>query len=700
MVGAGKSKGGKGKGPGEAHAMQSGWTAWTAWTAYAAYEQSKATMPQTGASLGKGGTGESTKRVPRLAAEIAGAIGDLVEGKFTQDDFWEVFEKFCWDKGYPSSGFATVWFLLQRWRVIGRANKDKFKLLSLTQSNFKTRTPTDALGALDGTRPKLLAQELASPVPEYPLPQKLQALTAMDVYKMQAAVLKLLESEGMKPGQMERCYQDYQHFLLYVEELQMKFDIALYDLEVEERLEYVKNVGLYKIWVPGLAEKRPSILRGDTVLLTCQQQGKFRGYVHELRLDQIQVSFHERTPLRSMHRAVDDLHFPVDATTHIVRPVPRAHPQLNPKQTEFFAAVTAGAGSGVFGGDTGWYAAVINYIRTHTIHTVFQSQKHAKILVGPAGQLLFLTADGSIFNTFCQAGYFVIPSVEELQGFQIVVCTCTTASYIRSRLKQGQKGWFTHIFVDEAAQSVEAEALVPITLRKGPQTMVCLAGDFKQLGPVIRSPVAIEYGLQTSLMERLVNKITVDHSRVFPLLDTYRAHPSILCLYNKLVYANVLNCRCGQESYCMTTWPECPVSGKSRHPLIFHHCNGQESRQRNSPSWENVQEGSIVKQYLMKLMEHGVKQEDIGIISPYHKQCTRLRYICQGEGLDIQVGTTELFQGQEKKVIIISTVRSRQEQEIKSDIRFSLGFLGNYKRTNVAISRAKSLLIVVGSSTP
>ena len=42
--------------------------------------------------------------------------------------------------------------------------------------------------------------------------------------------------------------------------------------------------------------------------------------------------------------------------------------------------------------------------------------------------------------------------------------------------------------------------------------------------------------------------------------------------------------------------------------------------------------GSIVKQYLMKLMEHGVKQEDIGIISPYHKQCTRLRYICQGQG--------------------------------------------------------------------
>jgi len=104
-----------------------------------------------------------------------------------------------------------------------------------------------------------------------------------------------------------------------------------------------------------------------------------------------------------------------------------------------------------------------------------------------------------------------------------------------------------------------------------------------------------------------------------------------------------------------------------------------------------------VKTYLMRLLAFGVAPEDIGIISPYHQQCQRLRYICMGEGVAVEVGTTELFQGREKRVIIISTVRSRQEEAIAGDLRFSLGFLGNYKRTNVALSRARSLLIVVGN---
>eukprot|EP00439_Symbiodinium_sp_Y106_P049697 s292_g6.t1 len=696
-----------------------------------------------GKGKGKGKDGQlgdesRGKRVPRLAAELAGCISDLLEGKFTYDQFWYVFEDFCQQRGYPSTGFSTVWYLMERWRVIVHADGGKYKLL--TQSNFRGRTPTDSVGALDGQKPPLLAQEFTSPVPFYPLPRKLESLTALEVYKMQAAARKVLLAEGLQPGQLEARYKDYQHHLLYVEELQMKFDIALYDLEVDTRLDYLRKEKLHKIFVPGLAEKRPSILRGDTVLLTCQQ-GKFRGYVHNLLLDQIHVSFHEtfankppfkihfsfnRTPLRSMHRAVDDLKFPVDGAAPIVRPRPRGHPDLNQQQTEFFAAVTARAGSPLFlWGPPGTGKTTT---LTHTIHAVLKAQRSARILVSapsnPASDLLCSRLAGlgvrssemlrlvavmrdvrdipasvlPFTRTDPVSRCFQIPSLEELQGYQIVVCTCTTASYIRSRLRQGQGGWFTHVFVDEAAQSVEAEALVPITLRTDRAT-ICLAGDFKQLGPVIRSPVAIDYGLQTSLMERLVNKITVDHSRVFTLLDTYRSHPSILQLYNKLVYANVLKCCCPHDSYSMTTWPECPGSGMNRHPIIFHHCNGTESRQKDSPSWQNVEEGDIIKMYLMKLMEHGVDPDDIGIISPYHKQCVRLRYICRGEGLDIEVGTTELFQGQEKKVILISTVRSRQEQEIKNDIRFSLGFLGNYKRTNVAISRAKSLLIVVGNMT-
>jgi len=285
-----------------------------------------------------------------------------------------------------------------------------------------------------------------------------------------------------------------------------------------------------------------------------------------------------------------------------------------------------------------------------------------------------------------------------MQAKRVIVSTCISAAYIRSSIKNSSESWFTHVFVDEAAQAMEAEVLVPLTLtaRAGRRF---LAGDFKQLGPVIRSPVAMKFGLDMSLMERIVQQITVDHSRVFTLLDTYRAHPSILKLYNKFVYAGMLTCQSPSSSYDMEDWPDCPGQKKDRHPVIFHHCDGQESRTNDSPSWRNLDEAEVVKMYLMKLLAYDVKPEDIGIISPYHKQCQHLNYICKGEGVDVEVGTTELFQGREKRVIIISTVRSRRQEEVNNDFRFALGFLGSYKRTNVALSRAKSLLIVVGNMT-
>jgi helicase MOV-10 len=147
----------------------------------------------------------------------------------------------------------------------------------------------------------------------------------------------------------------------------------------------------------------------------------------------------------------------------------------------------------------------------------------------------------------------------------------------------------------------------------------------------------------------------------------------------------------------MEKWPECPHHGESAFPVIFHHCDGEESRSKDSPSWQNVAEGEVVKMYLSKLLAYGVQPDEIGIISPYHKQCVRLRNIVNGESVQVDVGTTELFQGRERRVIIISTVRSRQQTEVKNDMRFALGFLGSIKRTTVALSRARSFLIVVGN---
>jgi superfamily I DNA and/or RNA helicase len=90
-------------------------------------------------------------------------------------------------------------------------------------------------------------------------------------------------------------------------------------------------------------------------------------------------------------------------------------------------------------------------------------------------------------------------------------------------------------------------------------------------------------------------------------------------------------------------------------------------------------------------------EDDIGVIAPYNKQVQKLKECFKKKNLEnIKVGSTEMFQGQERKVIIISTVRS-SEDWVGSDVRHNLGFLDNPKRFNVAITRAQALLIIVGN---
>jgi len=695
------------------------------------------------------GDENSKQRTARIAAAFAGALPDYVQQRrVTKEQLREAWWAFCTASGELTGGFSQALYLLVRWRVLARAGGDRFRLIARTDANFKKRHPKDRDGALEGAKPKTLETKFASPVPPHNLPGEFLQLCQQDVYTMQESTYTLLvERKGLSPKAISADnYTDYQHNVLFAEELQMKYDMSLYDLELEDELRFSR--GLYKIEVPGLAEKRPSVLYGDTVLLTCKQ-GKFLGYVHAVSLEHIDVDFHpefaneppfsvhfdfNRTPLRSMHRAIDEVDpsLLVANETIVRQSSSRRHPRLNEEQQAFLSAAVQSHNGGYRGNEylphllwgppgTGKTTTVV-----HTIVAILQKQAFAKILVtapsNPAADLLCERLAGLGVKqsemlrlvaanrdprllpnavkgfTKADAKCFIVPPLQELQGKRVVVSTCTSASYIRSSFeKRSTKGWFTHVIVDEAAQAMEAEVLVPLTLCVTGGRLF-LAGDFKQLGPVIRSPVALKFGLGVSLMERIVQCIGIDHSRVFALLKTYRAHPSILSLYNKTVYAGVLQCCSPPSSYDMEGWQECPRGPRGKaHPIIFHHCKGQESRSKESPSWQNEDEVGIVKQYLCKLVAYGVEPEDIGIISPYHKQCQRLRYACLGENLDVEVGTTELFQGREKRVIIISTVRSREQGEVKNDIRFTLGFLGNYKRTNVAISRARSLLIVVGN---
>jgi len=218
-------------------------------------------------------------------------------------------------------------------------------------------------------------------------------------------------------------------------------------------------------------------------------------------------------------------------------------------------------------------------------------------------------------------------------------------------------------------------------------------------------------GLSVSLLERLMTTCslyerkdsTYDKRYITKLINNYRSHEKILEVPNQLFYDGELKA-VGDEmkTNFLCQWAGLP---QKRFPIIFHGVLGKDEREEKSPSFFNRSEATIVMNYVRNLLEErslGIKPSEIGIISPYKQQVKKLRQCLaaeKGKGdlrKEIRVGSVEEFQGTESPIIIISTVRSSEEY-LKMDAEFKLGFLKNPKRFNVAITRAKALLIIVGN---
>nr|XP_042700173.1 RNA helicase Mov10l1 isoform X2 [Chrysemys picta bellii] len=292
--------------------------------------------------------------------------------------------------------------------------------------------------------------------------------------------------------------------------------------------------------------------------------------------------------------------------------------------------------------------------------------------------------------------------------FRIIITTCSSAGMfyqIGVRL-----GHFTHVFVDEAGQASEPECLIPLGLISEVNGQIVLAGDPMQLGPVIKSTLAMVYGLNISMLERLMSRSLYQRNEdtfgvygsynpllVTKLLKNYRSHSTLLALPSKLFYHKELEV-CADPSVVTSLlgWEKLPRKG---FPLIFHGMRGSETREGHNPSWFNPTEAVQVMRYCCLLAKHvnnAVSVTDIGVITPYRKQVEKIRFLLRNVDLmDIKVGSVEEFQGQEYLVIIISTVRSNEGSF--DDDRYYLGFLSNAKRFNVAITRPKALLILVGN---
>ena len=282
---------------------------------------------------------------------------------------------------------------------------------------------------------------------------------------------------------------------------------------------------------------------------------------------------------------------------------------------------------------------------------------------------------------------------------RIVVSTASTSGVLGSlglRL-----GHFSHLLVDEAGHLTEPELLVPLVL-VGRQAQLVLAGDWLQLGPTLVSRPAEIYGLGVSFLERLATSplyLGHDQRLVTRLVTNYRSHPDILAVPSRLFYSSSLLAGSPlslQRRYCGSCLGSLLPSPD--HPVVFHAVSGQQLQEGSSPSWYNPQEVWQVGLYVQWLQERGVAPADMGIIAPYRQQVAKVREMLETLQLEaggLTVGSVEEFQGQERPVIILTTVRS-SSSHAAADLRQGLGFLASGKRFNVAVTRAQSLLVVVG----
>ena len=324
-----------------------------------------------------------------------------------------------------------------------------------------------------------------------------------------------------------------------------------------------------------------------------------------------------------------------------------------------------------------------------------------------------------------------LPTREELRDVWVVTATNVTAQKLIQTLRlETNHELFSHIVVDEAGQATEPECLCAVSgaLRASAGGRVVLAGDPRQLGPILRSTVAARHGLSLSLLERLTGDKDRPHwgdpvaaaatpdpnfplgfhpAYVSMLTHNYRSHPALLNVPNALFYANALvpSVPRGNVS-SFENWPGLTIKARAvlgGFPLLFHGVHGTNQQEGDSPSWFNPEEAVAVIDHIESVLVHGggrLKPASIGVITPYHKQVLKLRQLLRKKRPDlvgdVAIGSVEVFQGGEREVMIVSTVRSSADL-LEMDARHALGFVGNPKRFNVAVTRAKQLLVVVGN---
>lgn len=271
---------------------------------------------------------------------------------------------------------------------------------------------------------------------------------------------------------------------------------------------------------------------------------------------------------------------------------------------------------------------------------------------------------------------------EILKAADVVCCTASGAG--DPRLAEFR---FRQVLMDESTQATEPETLIPLIM--GAKRVVMI-GDHCQLGPVVTCKAARQAGLGQSLFERLI-LLGVSPYR---LQVQYRMHPCLSEFPSDVFYEGALqNGVAASERLSPDVqfpWPN------DKKPMMFWSHFGQEELSGSGTSYLNRQEASAVEQAVTQLLKSGVEPQNIGVVTPYEGQrlfvvnhMQRVGSLRQELYAAVQVASVDSFQGREKDFIVLSCVRSNETSGI--------GFLSDPRRLNVAMTRARLGLVIIGN---
>ena len=349
---------------------------------------------------------------------------------------------------------------------------------------------------------------------------------------------------------------------------------------------------------------------------------------------------------------------------------------------------------------------------------------------------------------------FYLPPFKTLMAYNVVVTSCQDAALLAEARLTNNDLWqlernmlsalhpeeqmptlslhWGALLIDEAAQATEIDVLPAISVVCPPsaypatlaQPRLVMAGDDNQLGPRTASR---DSQFSTSLFARLFNRpLYREHplSRanikpsagppvlkrsmlpiIYPpftnLIRNYRSHPAILSVPSSLFYNDTL---IPEAPSSTDPLQQCDIWRGRKWPVVFKPNRSNDEIERDGGGWYNVSEAHTACTIAQDLVYKAkVQQADICIMSPFAAQVKLLRSLIRsrsyggGSGLwDVNIGPLEAFQGLEKRVVIICTTRTRT-RFLDIDTKKGLGIINQKRKMNVALTRAKEALFVIGN---